>query len=140
MEDTSFPARLYRYRAINNWLEPLLLRNELYFSTLAELNDPCEGKFDVYFPSDDDSLRSFLHATLREDAILGKVLTIVSRDPALSLQDASPDVIVETIIHRRHLKTPEGQHALRSYLERRVQSVGVCCFAEQGDSNGKMWC
>ena len=48
MEDTSFPPLLYRYRAVNNWLDRFYATN--YISTLAELNDPCEEEVRCLFP------------------------------------------------------------------------------------------
>ena len=39
-------THLYHYSSCDNlkWLEPILLRNELYFPSPSELNDPSEGK------------------------------------------------------------------------------------------------
>jgi len=39
-------AYLYHYSSNTNldWLKPILLRNELYFPSISELNDPSEGK------------------------------------------------------------------------------------------------
>ena len=38
---------VYRYRAVNEWLEQILKRDELYFGTPEGCNDPFDRRFCV---------------------------------------------------------------------------------------------
>lgn len=53
---------LYRYASteILDWLEPILLQNQLYFPSPSELNDPAEGKLKLSSDSE-SSISQFLY-------------------------------------------------------------------------------
>jgi len=137
--------RLYRYRTINDWLAPLLLKRECYFASVEELNDPFECKFD-FKPATNRAI--FIERTARRIASLSErdrkllALEYLSKGPRgekafLWLSLNCPKRFAKHLW--RELYETDDLKKLSLYkheylLKSLRQDVGVCCFSEVRDS------
>ncbi len=122
---------LYRYRSLadprsSNYVEQILLRNELYFSPPREFNDP----FDCSpVPSLKSSGKEF-------HTFLGELTKRRRPDLSRSARRAQVSTIARDLA--RNQRSKEAQEALRADMNKIVNETGILCLSA-GCDHPLMW-
>jgi len=151
-EPTARKNLLYRYRAINDWLEPILKRDELYFSDKDSLNDPFELDFLLSIGINKAKLRERFESErrLRESTKLERLLLDQDRPELLTMFLPFVPFVVWKLpeeyarsaekyfsLWRGIITSPsyaDEHRAVRDELIRFAGKIGVCCFSRAGDN------
>jgi hypothetical protein len=134
---------VYRYRAINEWLKPILVRDELYFPTPEACNDPFDCSFGVSLDDPVQGLRAFL----AEQRVLSQLMELAGKSlesplpeelaPSsrlATLTDEELSAHAEQLYRQFDLGNPEKQQVTKRTLEAARNRIGICCFAGRGDN------
>jgi hypothetical protein len=134
---------VYRYRQVNEWLELILRRDELYFGTPEAFNDPFDCRFEVSLDDPIHGLRKFL----AEQAVVARMMAVIGKSydgplpkelsPSAELArmtEAELSAHAERLYKELDLVNPEGQKELKSHLEAARNRIGLCCLAGRGDN------
>jgi hypothetical protein len=142
---------LYRYRAINDWLEPILKRDELYFSDKEGLNDPFDLDFLLSVRIDKAKLRERFESEwkLRDSLHPERMLIDPDRPELLTmflpfvpfvlwkLPEEYARSAEKYFAWRRGVMASDsfvgGHRVVRDQLRRYAGKIGVCCFSRAGD-------
>lgn len=134
---------VYRYRAIDDWLERILAHDELYFATPADCNDPFDCRFEVTLDDPVEGLVKFLdeqrmYADMLQKAGMGydgPLPEHLAPTPTLAaMTDAELTARAEEILRRPELGDAELQGIKKAHLESARDRIGICCFAGRGDN------
>ena len=119
-------AYLYHYssNANLNWLKPILLRNELYFPSISELNDPSEGK-----PKPSDASMPSICAFLHEQ--------YVKNNPNLTPIEYD-DIKKSMINEAQHGGTKKVIMLMSNYLNKYLERSRIYSLSKRWD-NMSMW-
>ncbi len=134
---------VYRYRAINEWLKPILMQDELYFATPEACNDPFDCRFDV---SLDDRVQG-LGAFLAEQRVVSQMMQLVGESykgpmpeemaPSsrlATMTDAELSAYAEKVYKQFDLGDPAKHQLTKRTLEEARNRIGICCFAGRSDN------
>jgi len=134
---------VYRYRAINEWLKPILMQDELYFATPEACNDPFDCRFEVSLDDPVQGLRQFLDEQ-RTVSQLMQMADQWSEGPMpaelapsrrlATMTDEELSAYTEQVYEQFGFGDPAKQQELKSTLEQARNRIGICCFAGRGDS------
>src|SRR5262245_47725547 len=126
---------VYRYRAINEWLMPVLLQDELYFATPEACNDPFDCRFDV---SVDDPVRG-LREYLTELRIVSQLMQLAGDSYAspvpeefapssrlATMTDAELSAYADKLYQQFELGDPAKQQLTKGKLEQTRNRIGIC--------------
>jgi Protein of unknown function (DUF2971) len=140
------PNRLYRYRRVSEWLEPIICKQILYCASPRDCNDPHDCRVNIDYRASERQLRVFWDQMLV--AASNPMWRAVARgnpmDPDLSRADAmtaqaakDPERLYRE--WRARFYDPEVQLALQRNLESRTYDLNrICCFSASPD-NQLMW-
>jgi hypothetical protein len=134
---------VYRYRAVDEWLEHILVRDELYFATPEACNDPFDCRFEV---SLDDPVKG-LKAFLDEQRVVSQMMQSVGvsfesplpeelapSSRLATMTDPELSAYADEVYQRFDFGNPEQQQITKRTLEDARNRIGVCCFAGRGDN------
>jgi hypothetical protein len=137
---------VYRYRPINQWLERILVRNELFFAPPEAFNDPWDCRCDV---SAGEYLQGLDTAILYEKTV-GELHELLGESynsplsgrvaPDRLAKMSQPEIVslAQEIYADLDLGNPEKQQARQHQMQRNLDTwrkhLGVCCFAGRGDN------
>jgi hypothetical protein len=129
---------LYRYRSINEWLKPILARDEMYFSSKTGLNDPFDLDYGLSVAVNRKVIREkFEHAkrwveTMPEQFRDGYKMFLPYVTQLIPEAFARSE---HTYLNwrREHIARGDGFSELRASLKSLADKVGVCCFSTVGD-------
>jgi hypothetical protein len=129
---------LYRYRPINKWLEPILLKDELYFGSPSSMNDPFDCKYEFSFDRQEEQLENFLRNAMMIPEFRQKLLQSLpafDEITASKVQEGNAEEIAKQFMRLGYYKHPERQLWLTQHLRKMIdEKLGICCFSEIGDS------
>jgi hypothetical protein len=133
---------LYRYRAINEWLKPILVHDELYFATPEACNDPFDCRFEASLDDPVHGLKVFL----AEQRVVAPMMQLIGQSYSgplpeqlapsarlAAMTDAELSRYAEEIYKQLDLGNPERQGVTKGIVEGARNRIGVCCFAGRGD-------
>jgi hypothetical protein len=134
---------VYRYRAINEWLEPILKQDELYFATPEACNDPFDCRFEASLDDPVEGLKAFL----AEQRVVSQMMQSagdsfksplpeeLAPSPRLAtMTDAELSAYAGKVYKQFDLGDPARQQATKRRLEETRNRIGICCFASRGDN------
>ena len=134
---------VYRYRAVNEWLKPILTQDELYFATPEACNDPFDCRFELSLDDSVEGLRVFL----AEQRVVSQTMQLVGdsyRGPMpeelapsarlATMTDAELSAYADKVYKQFSLGDSEWQQNTKHTLEGARNRIGICCFAGRGDN------
>jgi hypothetical protein len=134
---------VYRYRAIDEWLKPILMQDELYFATPEACNDPFDCRVEVSLDDPVQGLRAFL----TEQRVVSQMMQLVGESykgpmpeelaPSsrlATMTDAELSAYADKVYKQFDLRNPARQQVTKRTLEEARNRIGICCFAGRGDN------
>lgn len=124
-----FPTHLYKYYTFNDYFKDILFKNEIYFSTPINFNDPFDRGIDLNFK-------------IKNKNKLKKYLVNLVLQSKESLQGNELETNAEEFIDNNYeLFDPNIDENEKNYRLNYISFVkrsGVCCFSEK-KKNILMW-
>ena len=131
---------LYRYRPINEWIEPILLKDELFFCSPSDTNDPFDCKFGLDFEQSDEVYKAFLRRIFTDPESRNKIFEATSNNRNSQIikqifDKYGLDAALEQMYAFGFLRNSEPQKLIQEDLIKRIQAnLGICCFTEVNNS------
>jgi hypothetical protein len=131
---------LFRYQRFNEWLERILVDNELYFPIRAQLNDPCEFSYEMDLTWNDRIQRKSLELLRSQPA--GS--TAVSQaNPGMDMaaiekiMREAPFEDVLAILKTGHARMSQADklNLFESQIRLDGLTIGLCSFSELSASS-----
>jgi hypothetical protein len=119
----SIPEFLYKYCRLNEnnreWIERIFRRNELYFASAPQFNDPFDCRVQASFDATDDDWEDYLDGMLKD------------KHPDWDYDDRQ--IIVRQLIKEGWLKDPIAQQKIIGDVQEAIDKLGVYCLSEVHD-------
>lgn len=117
VQQGKLPQHLFKYRAINSYLDDIIINNRLWFSKATDFNDPFDCNIEVVTNNTTDEIRKY----------------VTSKVPR-----GTPDDEIELAITQA-TSNPYGFHDLiNRNFRKALDHRGVACFSKV-DDNLLMW-
>ena len=113
------PGFLYKYYKFNEsnreWLQQIFTKNEIYFASPEQFNDPFDCRVQACFDATDDEWKEYLDGMMKD------------RHPELDYEERA--ALVRQLINSGWREDPGSKQKMVSDVQEAVNEIGVLCLS-----------